>query len=131
MANLLCCPCGAQIVGRESACARCRRRQRLSVDKFGGLREQALHRDGYACLLCGSFEQILGHHRKPGKNALERIATLCRRCHPRIHFIKRLAFGVSPLFVQLWIELHRRQPRQRELPFFAAQRAEQRKLFAA
>lgn len=74
----------------------------------------------------------VGHHRKPGRNALERIATLCRACHSPIHHRKRLSYGLSPMLKRFWRELHPDQPEQLELPFLAADEERvQASLFAA
>jgi predicted HNH restriction endonuclease len=60
---------------------------------FGGKKNEALKRDGYACRLCGSKQMILVHHiDKTGRsvennhnNNLDNLITLCRKCHINIH----------------------------------------------
>jgi 5-methylcytosine-specific restriction endonuclease McrA len=101
----------------------------LSRAHFAGLRNAALARDGRACTVCGTPLDILVHHRRPGVNELRWLVTSCRRCHPRIHFLERLPYGVSPHFRRLWRELHRDEIEQLELPFFAPDPAVQAGLF--
>ena len=108
----LLCGCGGDV-----DCPSCARRERLSREQFGGLRESALRRDEYRCQGCGELdaELILVHHRRPRWNALRFFITLCRTCHPRIHFTARPGYAFvaeSPLLYALWRELHRKQPEQ-------------------
>lgn len=48
-------------------------------------RSQAMARDGYACVLCYSQEELEVHHvisrKEGGKDNLENLMTLCRQCH--------------------------------------------------
>jgi len=115
----LLCGCGASKLFARGRCSACYRAHRLSREKFAGLREAALIRDGRCCTQCGTSLQILVHHRRRGENELRWFITSCRRCHPRIHFRRRLPYGVSPHFRMLWRELHRNELEQLELPFFA------------
>jgi 5-methylcytosine-specific restriction endonuclease McrA len=54
------------------------------------LREQALHRDGWACVDCGRTDNLHVHHtRYPsvlGTEPVEWLKTLCARCHDLTHF---------------------------------------------
>ena len=103
-------------------CRSCYGSWRRSQSYFGGLRVQALVRDGKQCVCCGelSRRQILVHHRRPGRNSLRLFLTLCRRCHVRIHHTKRPRYGMAPFLRDLWRELHRGWPEQRELPLHSA-----------
>jgi uncharacterized Zn finger protein (UPF0148 family) len=70
-------------------------------EHFGGLRSEALERDGHQCTTpgCGATEQLVVHHRD-GKgrgcpdpnNSLNNLETKCRACHVRIH-VPRLGTG--------------------------------------
>lgn len=67
-------------------------RMRQHERNFGGLRDAALERDGYACVLCGTKEQLVVHHldgngrgSQSVQNTLENLQTLCRACHQRVH----------------------------------------------
>ncbi len=52
------CRCGnARILARD-LCATCYTLKRQGAEYFGGLREQVLERDGYACRVC-SFRVVL------------------------------------------------------------------------
>lgn len=59
---------------------------------FGGLREAVLQRDGNKCCQCGSWHQLLVHH-KDGNgrgvpepiNQIDNLITLCRKCHMDAH----------------------------------------------
>jgi len=109
-------------------CARCLRRRRLSLEKFGGLREAALARDGYRCRTCPAAAALV-HHRRPGVNELGWIVSACRACHCRIHHTYRPPFGFPPALRALWREQWPGLAEQRELPFADAPRFEQAPLF--
>lgn len=116
-ANLaIACPCGNPEIRCKGLCARCYEAQRLDRRKFGGQRDIAVARDGRACILCRS-RNIIVHHRDPARNEAEAFATLCRHCHPRIHSLHILPYGVTAIFAALWWEQHRGQTEQLELPF--------------
>jgi hypothetical protein len=72
------------------------------------------------------------HHRRPGRNALSLLVTLCRACHCRAHLTARPSYvfvTLTPFLFRLWRELHPRQPLQlllgpapadaRQVPLFA------------
>lgn len=115
----LLCGCGASTLFARGRCKSCYRQFRLSRQKFAGLRQAALVRDGHCCTQCGSPLKILVHHRRKGQDELRWFVTSCRRCHPRLHFLGRLPFGASPHFRMLWRELHPDAVEQLELPFYA------------
>jgi 5-methylcytosine-specific restriction endonuclease McrA len=123
----LCCGCGCAVPSRGSACRYCLRRARLNRERYAGLREAVLRRDDWQCQGCGAREDLLVHHRRPGKNADKWLLTLCRGCHTQIHRTKRPRAAFAPLLRTLWRETHRRWPEQRLL--FDARPAEQCKLF--
>lgn len=76
-----------------------------------------LERDGYRCLGCGTDLILVVHHRSPEAQTTRRLATLCRRCHPRIHKTLRHRFGRMTAFLRsLWREQHPGMPEQLELP---------------
>jgi len=114
----LLCGCGSSQLFAAGRCRHCYWQYRNSRRKFAGLREAALIRDGRCCTQCGSPIDVLVHHRRR-KNELRWFITSCRRCHPRIHFLRRLPFGASPHFRMLWRELHPDAIEQLELPLFA------------
>lgn len=51
--------------------------------------KKAKERDGYVCQICGSFENVEGHHlldyQYGGSFKLDNIVTLCRKCHKKVH----------------------------------------------
>jgi len=60
-------------------------------DRFSGLREIVLERDGYKCTICESTERLEVHHkdgRGRGKdepnNDMSNLQTLCAKCHGEI-----------------------------------------------
>ena len=120
----LLCGCGSAAVVRSGRCAKCERRARLSAEKFGGLREQALIRDGYLCRVCSEFDPalLLVHHRRPGVNELKYLLTLCRRCHARIHHTWRPSFFFASfeLLRRLWREVNADLAEQRLLALLPA-----------
>ena len=118
------CSCGSLVINRRGLCARCNRRKRLSREYFGGLREQVLERDG-RCLACGSLDNLLVHHRRPGVNLLRWLATLCRACHTRLHATWRPRYGrLSPTLRVLWREQFPTLAEQRELALTVGPNAE-------
>ena len=59
----ICCPCGNEKILALGLCATCYTLKRQDAEYFGGLREQVLERDGYACRVCGDpiLECIIGN----------------------------------------------------------------------
>lgn len=110
------------VIHARGMCRSCYGAWLRSKTAFGGLRLQALIRDGKQCVCCGelSRRQILVHHRRPGHNALRLFITLCRRCHVRIHHTRRPRYGMPAFLRDLWRELHCGWPEQRELPLDTA-----------
>lgn len=117
------CGCGAPLY-RRGLCRRCLRRERLSRECFGGLRDRILSRDERQCQCCGELEEreLLVHHRRPGLNHARLLVTLCRRCHTRIHRTWRPRYGFAGLLRALWREQHKGWPEQRELSLGAGDR---------
>jgi hypothetical protein len=111
------CGCGAPALFRRDRCRRCQRRERLSRERFGGLREQVLARDHGQCQCCGE-PGLPVHHRRPGVHRLHRLVTLCLKCHARIHHTYRPRYGFTGLLRVLWRELHPGLAEQRALPLF-------------
>jgi len=56
---------------------------------FGGNYEDVLSRDNNQCQMCGS-KKILIHHIDENRdnNEITNLITLCRECHPKIHYSK-------------------------------------------
>lgn len=101
--EILWCSCGCTLV--NGTCARCNRRQRLSEENFGGLREHVLARDGWRCRACAEIDDLLVHHRRPGVNLMQWLITLCRACHLRVHHTWRPpAYRFDGLLRVLWRE---------------------------
>jgi 5-methylcytosine-specific restriction endonuclease McrA len=96
-------------------CGRCYFAWRHDATCFDGLRQRALMRDGRQCTVCGAHDCIVVHHRRAGVNLLRFLATLCRRCHARVHRLARAYFGMGVQFRKLWEEQHPCQGEQLEL----------------
>jgi hypothetical protein len=45
------------------------------------------------------------------------MAAVCRRCHPRVHFLKHLRGWEEPSLIELWKEQHPEQPLQLQFSF--------------
>jgi 5-methylcytosine-specific restriction endonuclease McrA len=109
----ICCPCGSEKRHwARGLCRRCYDARRYSERRFGGQRDAVLARDGYACALSGSHDDLNVHHRSK-----LRFVTLSRGLHTRVHKLRRLPYGMPALFVRLWEEQH---GRSRQLEFALA-----------
>jgi len=86
-------------------CATCYTLKRQDAEYFGGLREQVLERDGYACRVCGDPDPGV-HHREPGKSLLHLMIALCAGCHAKVHRTKVVLTEFPPLLLVLWREQH-------------------------
>ncbi len=117
--SVLSCGCGEPAATGAGLCRLCARRVRLSRERFGGLREPVLRRDGYRCRGCGELNRgaLIVHHRWPGRTLLWLLVTLCRGCHVKVHRRKAPALAFSPFLLMLWRELHRGWPEKGRLAF--------------
>jgi hypothetical protein len=101
----ICCPCGNERILALGLCATCYTLKRQDAEYFGGLREQVLERDGYACRVCGDPDPGV-HHREPGKSVLHLMIALCAGCHAKVHRTKVVLTEFPPLLLVLWREQH-------------------------
>jgi 5-methylcytosine-specific restriction endonuclease McrA len=104
--SALWCACGRSKLNERGVCPVCARRERLSRERFGGLRDFVLARDGYRAQCCGAIENLLVHHRRRGRNQQAFLISLCRACHTRIHHTLRPGFAFPPTLRDLWREQH-------------------------
>lgn len=108
----LCCPCGRTDILALGLCGTCYTLKRQDAEYFGGLREQVLERDGYACRVCGApgrtKRSIIVHHRKPGVSTLPLMISLCPACHAKVERLQTVLdpLPLSPLLLELWREKH-------------------------
>lgn len=86
----LCLTCGSTLdcdhpsyCSKHAPANRNRSYQARNKNKFGGLLEQVLERDGRKCVICGEDKPRLEiHHKtKGGGNTLANLDTLCMKCH--------------------------------------------------
>ena len=67
----------------------------LESDAWRKKREKVLDRDGHACQICGSKENLRVHHKKYnpdfylGEEPENDLITVCERCHEDIHELKK------------------------------------------
>lgn len=115
--QILWCACGRAGILAQGRCARCYHAWRHSERNFGGLRERVLLRDGGVCPGCGELDpdQVIVHHRRPGIHRLPLLATLCRRCHCRVHRTWRPRYGFPEYLRVLWREQYPDLAEQLEL----------------
>lgn len=106
----LCCPCGREKILAHGLCATCYTLRRQDAERFGGLREQVLERDGYACRGCGASGRRKGsitvHHRRPGVSRLDWMISLCPKCHAKVERTQVVRSAMNPLLLELWREKH-------------------------
>jgi 5-methylcytosine-specific restriction endonuclease McrA len=106
------CPCLQRTVAIAGLCRICYTRRYRSKRFFGGHRDTVLRRDHACCRGCGRREQIVVHHREPGKHQAAKLITLCASCHARVHRSYVLRHWVEESVAQLWRELHPQSPEQ-------------------
>lgn len=115
------CPCGRERVLANGMCATCYTLRRQDDERFGGLREAVLERDGHCCRVCGASgrgkRSIVVHHRVPGKSILHRMISLCPACHAKVHRTRAVLSAMPPLLLELWREQHPRGHEQTALDF--------------
>lgn len=114
------CPCGRDRIASNGMCDSCNRRERLSKEMFGGLRGEVLERDRFRAQCCGAIEDLIVHHRKPGRNARRLLISLCRRCHAKVHRTLRPRYTFPEQLRELWREAHPGQAEQLCLPYVSA-----------
>ena len=100
------CPCGRDFPALAGLCRRCYRAVANSRFRFGGLRDEILERDGYACRACGTGHRLHVHHRQPGVNDRELLITVCAACHARLHRLAAVRVWLPDPLVPLWEEQH-------------------------
>jgi len=105
------CPCG-QPPAVAGLCRHCYFARWRSKRRFGGNRDRVLTRDGRACCVCGAGSDVIVHHRRPGQNRTELLATLCRSCHAALHRRAQPAGFWPELLIHLWEEQHHGCPQQ-------------------
>ena len=112
--RIICCPCGSTELHARGLCLRCYDQRRRSLQRFGGLREIVLARDGYRCTACGTPTFVV-HHRRPfGTSRI--YVTLCPSCHARVHRTLYVRWWMDEYLRQLWREQHPRLAEQLALP---------------
>ena len=110
------CGCGCENILARGMCASCYFARYRDERHFAGQRERTLKRDRRMCTACGAGNQLVVHHREPGVNVPRLFATLCRRCHARVHRLRQARYGMTPHLRELWDEQHRGQVQQLEFP---------------
>jgi hypothetical protein len=113
------CSCGRDLPLAAGLCRSWYRAGVRSRQRFAGLREEILERDGRLCRACGSAHRLHVHHRKPGVNHRDWLITVCAACHARLHRLAALRIWIPEPLVALWIEQHPGVPVQLQLPVAA------------
>jgi hypothetical protein len=106
------CPCGRSEILALGLCPSCYSMKRQDEEKYGGLREAVLDRDGRRCRACPNSERrkLCVHHRVPGISKLELMITLCTGCHA---IVERTQIVLGEV---LWREKHPEGQEQLYLP---------------
>lgn len=115
------CPCGRDRVLASGMCATCYELWRQDDERFGGLREAVLERDGHSCRVCGA---------SGWREALHRCASPCSRQIPsppdncalpsvpaKVHRTRVVLSLMPPLLVTLWREQHPDGHEQTQIDF--------------
>ena len=110
------CPCGRGLPWTAGLCRACYRSAARSRQRFAGLREEILERDGHRCRGCRSAGRLHVHHRRPGVNDRELLISLCAACHARLHRLASLRIWIPAPLVALWAEQHPGVPVQLQFP---------------
>lgn len=113
------CPCGRDFARTRGLCRSCYRAAARSRQRFGGLRDEILERDGRTCQACGAGNQLHVHHRKPGVHERGLLITVCAACHVRLHRLRAIRIWIPEPLVALWEEQHPGIPVQLQLPVAA------------
>jgi len=113
------CSCGRDFSWAGGLCRACYRARAHSRQRFDGLREEILERDGRLCRACGAAGRLHVHHRRPGVNDRELLITVCAGCHARLHRLAALRIWIPELLVALWVEQHPGVTVQLQLPVAA------------
>ena len=130
--SVLCCPCGKTKIFGYGLCASCYSLKRQDAEKFNGLRERVLERDGYRCRVCAELPEVerlcVGqppsvHHRIPGVSKLHLMITLCAAHHAQVGRLQTAKKPMPPLLLQLWREQHPDGHEQTLLDFNTAEPA--------
>jgi hypothetical protein len=111
--------CGRDLPFRGGLCRSCYSAAAHSRERFAGVREEILDRDGRLCLGCGSAGPLHVHHRKPGIDDRELLITACAACRARVHRLASLRIWLPESLAALWIEQHPSVPVQLQLPVAA------------
>jgi len=106
----LTCACGRTEILALGLCATCYSLKRQDEEYFGGLREDVLKRDHYACRGCGARRRgkrtITVHHRVPGVSKFELMISLCPACHAKVERTQMVLSEMNPVLLILWREKH-------------------------
>jgi 5-methylcytosine-specific restriction endonuclease McrA len=97
-------------------CRACYQAAARSRQRFAGLRDEILERDGRLCRACGSADRLHVHHRKPGIHERELLITVCAGCHARLHRLGAIRLWIPELLAVLWEEQHPGVAVQLQLP---------------
>jgi hypothetical protein len=112
------CPCGRAEILALGLCSPCYSMKRQDEEKYGGLREAVLNRDGRRCRTCPNIERrkLCVHHRVPGVSKLDLMITLCTACHAIVERTQIVLGEMTPLLLVLWREKHPEGKEQLYLP---------------
>ena len=101
---------------RQKNLEECRRRGREcqvklnNKNRFGGLKFKVLERDRYICQICKKDVSGKGlavvHHKDGDKqnNTMKNLVTLCKSCHPKIHYSLHSYQFTSDYLKKIWKE---------------------------
>jgi hypothetical protein len=106
------CLCGKPVY-RGDKCATCYRHG----ERFEGHRGEVIARDEGVCVGCADKpDHPCVHHRQPGESEPPKLATVCTKCHAKIHRTRRQNRYMTPTQQELWAELHQPEALQLQLP---------------
>ena len=60
-------------------------KKRIRDFAYYNLRNKVMTRDKFKCTICGCKERLTIHHKDYDSNSMNKLITVCKDCHYKIH----------------------------------------------